>query len=172
MKKTQLAAVSAILLLAFNLGAENNNSELITVDKTYSASSCLVYNPNIGIIVKDKNISVEADSLKFDDNQAISLNNNVKIDFPGGLLNSSNALIGASKELVEFKENTTLSLEQVLLKGNEGFFNRSNDQIQMEDGSIFLSLKGLNISFKSLEGSLSDQLPPTSAPANLLPEGP
>lgn len=158
MKKTQLAAVSAILLLAFNLGAENNNSELITVDKTYSASSCLIYNPNIGIIVKDKNISVEADSLKFDDNQAISLNNNVKIDFPGGLLNSSNALIGASKELIEFKENTTLSLDQVLLKGNQGFFNRSNDQIQMEDGSIFLSLRGLNISFKSLQGSLSDQL--------------
>ena len=127
MKKTQLAAVSAILLLAFNLGAENNNSELITVDKTYSASSCLIYNPNIGIIVKDKNISVEADSLQFDDNQAISLNNNVKIDFPGGLLNSSNALIGASKELIEFKENTTLSLDQVLLKGNQGFFNRSND---------------------------------------------
>ena len=158
MKKSRLAAISAILLLAFNLDAQNDNLELITLDSSYSAISCFIYNPNIGIIAKDKNISVEADTLKFSDNQAITLNNNVKIDFPGGLLNSSNALIGASKELIEFKKDTTLSLEQLLLKGDEGFFNRSNDQVQMEDGTIFLSSRGLNIDFKSLKGSLDDEL--------------
>ncbi len=158
MKKSRLAAMSAILLLAFNLDAQNDNLELITLDSSYSATSCFIYNPNIGIIAKDKNISVEADTLKFSDNQAITLNNNVKIDFPGGLLNSSNALIGASKELIEFKKDTTLSLEQLLLKGDEGFFNRSNDQVQMEDGTIFLSSRGLNIDFKSLQGSLDDEL--------------
>ena len=158
MKKSRLAAISAILLLAFNLDAQNDNLELITLDSSYSATSCFIYNPNIGIIAKDKNISVEADTLKFSDNQAITLNNNVKIDFPGGLLNSSNALIGASKELIEFKKDTTLSLEQLLLKGDEGFFNRSNDQVQMEDGTIFLSSRGLNIDFKSLKGSLDDEL--------------
>ena len=158
MKKSRLAAISAILLLAFNLDAQNDNLELITLDSSYSAISCFIYNPNIGIIAKDKNISVEADTLKFSDNQAITLNNNVKIDFPGGLLNSSNALIGASKELIEFKKDTTLSLEQLLLKGDEGFFNRSNDQVQMEDGTIFLSSRGLNIDFKSLQGSLDDEL--------------
>jgi LPS-assembly protein len=158
MKKSRLAAMSATLLLAFNLDAQNDNLELITLDSSYSAISCFIYNPNIGIIAKDKNISVEADTLKFSDNQAITLNNNVKIDFPGGRLNSSNALIGASKELIEFKKDTTLSLEQLLLKGDEGFFNRSNDQVQMEDGTIFLSLRGLNIDFKSLQGSLDDEL--------------
>ena len=158
MKKSRLAAMSATLLLAFNLDAQNDNLELITLDSSYSAISCFIYNPNIGIIAKDKNISVEADTLKFSDNQAITLNNNVKIDFPGGRLNSSNALIGASKELIEFKKDTTLSLEQLLLKGDEGFFNRSNDQVQMEDGSIFLSSRGLNIDFKSLQGSLDDEL--------------
>ena len=158
MKKSRLAAMSTILLLAFNLDAQNDNLELITLDSSYSATSCFIYNPNIGIIAKDKNISVEADTLKFSDNQAITLNNNVKIDFPGGLLNSSNALIGASKELIEFKKDTTLSLEQLLLKGDEGFFNRSNDQVQMEDGTIFLSSRGLNIDFKSLQGSLDDEL--------------
>ena len=158
MKKSRLAAMSATLLLAFNLDAQNDNLELITLDSSYSATSCFIYNPNIGIIAKDKNISVEADTLKFSDNQAITLNNNVKIDFPGGLLNSSNALIGASKELIEFKKDTTLSLEQLLLKGDEGFFNRSNDQVQMEDGAIFLSSRGLNIDFKSLQGSLDDEL--------------
>ena len=158
MKKSRLAAISAILLLAFNLDAQNDNLELITLDSSYSAISCFIYNPNIGIIAKDKNISVEADTLKFSNNQAITLDNNVKIDFPGGLLNSSNALIGASKELIEFKKDTTLSLEQLLLKGDEGFFNRSNDQVQMEDGTIFLSSRGLNIDFKSLKGSLDDEL--------------
>ena len=158
MKKSRLAAMSATLLLAFNLDAQNDNLELITLDSSYSARSCFIYNPNIGIIAKDKNISVEADTLRFSDNQAITLNNNVKIDFPGGLLNSSNALIGASKELIEFKKDTTLSLEQLLLKGDEGFFNRSNDQVQMEDGTIFLSTRGLNIDFKSLQGSLDDEL--------------
>jgi LPS-assembly protein len=158
MKKSRLAAMSTILLLAFNLDAQNDNLELITLDSSYSATSCFIYNPNIGIIAKDKNISVEADTLKFSDNQAITLNNNVKIDFPGGLLNSSNALIGASKELIEFKKDTTLSLEQLLLKGDEGFFNRSNDQVKMEDGAIFLSSRGLNIDFKSLQGSLDDEL--------------
>ena len=158
MKKSRLAAMSATLLLAFNLDAQNDNLELITLDSSYSATSCFIYNPNIGIIAKDKNISVEADTLKFSDNQAITLNNNVKIDFPGGRLNSSNALIGASKELIEFKKDTTLSLEQLLLKGDEGFFNRSNDQVQMEDGTIFLSSRGLNIDFKSLQGSLNDEL--------------
>ena len=158
MKKSRLAAMSATLLLAFNLDAQNDNLELITLDSSYSATSCFIYNPNIGIIAKDKNISVEADTLKFSDNQAITLDNNVKIDFPGGLLNSSNALIGASKELIEFKKDTTLSLEQLLLKGDEGFFNRSNDQVQMEDGTIFLSSRGLNIDFKSLKGSLDDEL--------------
>ena len=158
MKKSRLAAMSTILLLAFNLDAQNDNLELITLDSSYSATSCFIYNPNIGIIANDKNISVEADTLKFSDNQAITLDNNVKIDFPGGLLNSSNALIGASKELIEFKKDTTLSLEQLLLKGDEGFFNRSNDQVQMEDGTIFLSSRGLNIDFKSLQGSLDDEL--------------
>ena len=158
MKKSRLAAMSATLLLAFNLDAQNDNLELITLDSSYSATSCFIYNPNIGIIAKDKNISVEADTLKFSDNQAITLDNNVKIDFPGGILNSSNALIGASKELIEFKKDTTLSLEQLLLKGDEGFFNRSNDQVQMEDGTIFLSSRGLNIDFKSLQGSLDDEL--------------
>ena len=158
MKKSRLAAMSATLLLAFNLDAQNDNLELITLDSSYSATSCFIYNPNIGIIAKDKNISVEADTLKFSDNQAITLNNNVKIDFPGGRLNSSNALIGASKELIEFKKDTTLSLEQLLLKGDEGFFNRSNDQVKMEDGAIFLSSRGLNIDFKSLQGSLDDEL--------------
>ena len=158
MKKSRLAAMSTILLLAFNLDAQNDNLELITLDSSYSATSCFIYNPNIGIIAKDKNISVEADTLKFSDNQAITLNKNVKIDFPGGRLNSSNALIGASKELIEFKKDTTLSLEQLLLKGDEGFFNRSNDQVQMEDGTIFLSSRGLNIDFKSLQGSLDDEL--------------
>ena len=158
MKKSRLAAMSTILLLAFNLDAQNDNLELITLDSSYSATSCFIYNPNIGIIAKDKNISVEADTLKFSDNQAITLDNNVKIDFPGGLLNSSNAVIGASKELIEFKKDTTLSLEQLLLKGDEGFFNRSNDQVQMEDGTIFLSSRGLNIDFKSLQGSLDDEL--------------
>ena len=158
MKKSRLAAMSTILLLAFNLDAQNDNLELITLDSSYSATSCFIYNPNIGIIAKDKNISVEADTLKFSDNQAITLDNNVKIDFPGGLLNSSNAVIGASKELIEFKKDTTLSLEQLLLKGDEGFFNRSNDQVQMEDGTIFLSSRGLNIDFKSLKGSLDDEL--------------
>ena len=158
MKKSRLAAMSATLLLAFNLDAQNDNLELITLDSSYSATSCFIYNPNIGIIANDKNISVEADTLKFSDNQAITLNNNVKIDFPGGRLNSSNALIGASKELIEFKKDTTLSLEQLLLKGDEGFFNRSNDQVQMEDGTIFLSSRGLNIDFKSLQGSLDDEL--------------
>ena len=97
MKKSRLAAMSATLLLALNLDAQNDNLELITLDSSYSATSCFIYNPNIGIIANDKNISVEADTLKFSDNQAITLDNNVKIDFPGGLLNSSNALIGASK---------------------------------------------------------------------------
>ena len=158
MKKTRLAAVSAILLLTFNLDAQNNNSELIRLDDRHNATSCLIYTPNLGIVSEDKNISVEADSLKFSDNQAITLNNNVKIDFPGGLLNSTNALIGSSKELIEFEEDTTLSLEQILLKGDEGFFNRLNDQVQMKNGSLFLASRGLNVSFNSLQGSLSDEL--------------
>ena len=123
MKKTRLAAMSVILLLAFNLNAQSNNSELVTINKSFNATTCLIYNPDTGIIIKDADISIEADSLRFSDKEAISLNDNVKIDFPGGLLNSSNALIGASKELIEFKKDTTLSLEQILLKGDEGFFN-------------------------------------------------
>ena len=158
MKKTRLAAMSVILLLAFNLNAQSNNSELVTINKSFNATTCLIYNPDTGIIIKDADISIEADSLRFSDNQAISLNDNVKIDFPGGLLSSSNALIGASKELIEFKKDTTLSLEQILLKGDEGFFNRANDAVEMENGNIFLSSRGLNIDFKSLRGSLSDEL--------------
>ena len=77
MKKSRLAAMSATLLLALNLDAQNDNLELITLDSSYSATSCFIYNPNIGIIANDKNISVEADTLKFSDNQAITLNNNV-----------------------------------------------------------------------------------------------
>ena len=73
MKKSRLAAMSATLLLAFNLDAQNDNLELITLDSSYSATSCFIYNPNIGIIAKDKNISVEADTLKFSNNPNFTL---------------------------------------------------------------------------------------------------
>ena len=72
MKKTRLAAMSVILLLAFNLNAQSNNSELVTINKSFNSTTCLIYNPDTGIIIKDADISIEADSLRFSDNQALT----------------------------------------------------------------------------------------------------
>ena len=161
----RLAAASAIFFSTLAISAENNNSNLMTVNESYSASSCLIYLPNTGIIKKNETISVEADTLKFTSDQAINLNRNVEIDFPGGFLTSSQALIGSFKEVITFEKDTTLSLETLLLTGNKGSFNRVNNQINMEDGSIFLPLRGLNVHFTKLEGSLTDEL--TFKDANL-----
>ena len=89
----------------------SNNKQDFTIGGMYGSSGAY--------IVEDLSKSFDNLVIILDNNnQAISLNDNVKIDFPGGLLSSSNALIGASKELIEFNNRR----EGPILEGDQKFF--------------------------------------------------
>ena len=145
------------VLLSFGTFLEANNSGLISMSKDYSADSCMVYNLDIAHI-QNKDINVEADLLSFDENNAVSLNNNVLINFPGGSLSSSEALISENKDLIQFEKDTKLSLENFFLQGQKGSLMRSNNNIEIQDGSIFLPYRGLKVDFSQLNGSLDNDL--------------
>jgi LPS-assembly protein len=156
MNNIRFAGILILLTLSPYLKA-NNDTDYITIINDSSAESCMAYNSEY-VMEPNEGINIEADSLSFSEDSAINLNNNVQIDFPGGSLQSSNALIGKNKDLIEFADNAELSLENFYLQGQKGSFTRSRNDIAIQDGSIFLPYRGLKVSFDELSGSLDNKL--------------
>ena len=131
--------------------ANLSNSESIKIN-TSASSSCLIYEPYLGVVKDIENLNIKSDKFEITENKVLILNDNVEIDFPDGILKTRKARVDRENDIIEFKNNGELSLKDFFFKSADGVFNMSDSFVELNDGKVFLNQRNLIIDFESLKG--------------------
>ena len=133
------------------------NSESIKIN-TSATSSCLIYEPYLGVVKDIENLNIKSDKFEITENKVLILNDNVEIDFPDGILKTRKARVDRENDIIEFKNNGELSLKDFFFKSADGVFNRSDSFVELNDGKVFLNQRNLIIDFESLKGDIEEKV--------------
>ena len=137
--------------------ANLSNSESIKIN-TSASSSCLIYEPYLGVVKDIENLNIKSDKFEITENKVLILNDNVEIDFPDGILKTRKARVDRENDIIEFKNNGELSLKDFFFKSADGVFNRSDSFVELNDGKVFLNQRNLIIDFESLKGDIEEKV--------------
>ena len=137
--------------------ANLSNSESIKIN-TSASSSCLIYEPYLGVVKDTENLNIKSDKFEITENKVLILNDNVEIDFPDGILKTRKARVDRENDIIEFKNNGELSLKDFFFKSADGVFNRSDSFVELNDGKVFLNQRNLIIDFESLKGDIEEKV--------------
>ena len=133
------------------------NSESIKIN-TSASSSCLIYEPYLGVVKDIENLKIKSDKFEITENKVLILNDNVEIDFPDGILKTRKARVDRENDIIEFKNNGELSFKDFFFKSADGVFNRSDSFVELNDGKVFLNQRNLIIDFESLKGDIEEKV--------------
>ena len=133
------------------------NSESIKIN-TSASSSCLIYEPYLGVVKDIENLNIKSDKFEITENKVLILNDNVEIDFPDGILKTRKARVDRENDIIEFKNNGELSFKDFFFKSADGVFNRSDSFVELNDGKVFLNQRNLIIDFESLKGDIEEKV--------------
>ena len=133
------------------------NSESIKIN-TSATSSCLIYEPYLGVVKDIENLNIKSDKFEITENKVLILNDNVEIDFPDGILKTRKARVDRENDIIEFKNNGELSFKDFFFKSADGVFNRSDSFVELNDGKVFLNQRNLIIDFESLKGDIEEKV--------------
>ena len=86
------------------------------------------------------------------------LNDNVRIDFPEGILNAGKARIDQENGFINFKKGGELILKDYLFNSEEGIFDKNKLFVDFTNGETYINNRGFVISFKKLTGNLDNQI--------------
>ena len=137
--------------------ANLSNSESIKIN-TSASSSCLIYEPYLGVVKDIENLNIKSDKFEITENKVLILNDNVEIDFPDGILKTRKARVDRENDIIEFKNNGELSLKDFFFKSADGVFNMSDSFVELNDGKVFLNQRNLIIDFESLKGDIEEKV--------------
>ena len=133
------------------------NSESIKIN-TSATSSCLIYEPYLGVVKDIENLNIKSDKFEITENKVLILNDNVEIDFPDGILKTRKARVDRENDIIEFKNNGELSFKDFFFKSADGVFNRNDSFVELNDGKVFLNQRNLIIDFESLKGDIEEKV--------------
>ena len=133
------------------------NSESIKIN-TSASSSCLIYEPYLGVVKDIENLNIKSDKFEITENKVLILNDNVEIDFPDGILKTRKARVDRENDIIEFKNNGELSFKDFFFKSADGVFNRNDSFVELNDGKVFLNQRNLIIDFESLKGDIEEKV--------------
>ncbi len=154
-----IKVVFITIIVSFNnfILANLSNSESIKIN-TSASSSCLIYEPYLGVVKDIENLNIKSDKFEITENKVLILNDNVEIDFPDGILKTRKARVDRENDIIEFKNNGELSLKDFFFKSADGVFNRSDSFVELNDGKVFLNQRNLIIDFESLKGDIEERV--------------
>ena len=154
-----IKVVFITIIVSFNnfILANLSNSESIKIN-TSASSSCLIYEPYLGVVKDIENLNIKSDKFEITENKVLILNDNVEIDFPDGILKTRKARVDRENDIIEFKNNGELSLKDFFFKSADGVFNRSDSFVELNDGKVFLNQRNLIIDFESLKGDIEEKV--------------
>ena len=154
-----IKVVFITIIVSFNnfILANLSNSESIKINNSAS-SSCLIYEPYLGVVKDIENLNIKSDKFEITENKVLILNDNVEIDFPDGILKTRKARVDRENDIIEFKNNGELSLKDFFFKSADGVFNRSDSFVELNDGKVFLNQRNLIIDFESLKGDIEEKV--------------
>jgi hypothetical protein len=92
MKK--ITKILYLLVLIFNQNFLFSNileSDVFVENNTNS--SCMIYQPYLGVVKDAESLDIKSDKFEITDEKVLILNDNVRIDFPEGILNAGKARI-------------------------------------------------------------------------------
>jgi LPS-assembly protein len=116
--------------------------------------SCISYVPNIGKVKKNEDLEINSDKFQITDDKRLLLYGNVSLDFPEGLLKAQNAELDRDNGKVRFSNSGEIFLSNLYFKSEDGFLNKDNNSIALNEGVAFSEERNLVFNFDKLEGNL------------------
>ena len=126
--------------------------------KSNSLSSCMIYEPYLGVIKNIESIDIKSDKFEITDQNVLILNDNVEIDFPEGILKAGKARLDQENGLVNFKKGGELILKDYFFNSLEGAFDKNELFVDFIDGEAYINNTGLVINFEKLKGNLDNEI--------------
>ena len=157
MKK--ITKILYLLVLIFNQNFLFSNileSDVFVENNTNS--SCMIYQPYLGVVKDAESLDIKSDKFEITDEKVLILNDNVRIDFPEGILNAGKARIDQENGFINFKKGGELILKDYLFNSEEGIFDKNKLFVDFTDGETYINNRGFVISFKKLTGNLDNQI--------------
>ena len=85
----------------------------------------MIYQPYLGVVKDAENLDMRSDKFEITDEKVLILNDNVRIDFPEGILNAGKARIDLENGFINFKKGGELILKDYLFNSEEGIFDKN-----------------------------------------------
>ena len=120
--------------------------------------SCISYVPNIGKVKKNEDLEINSDKFQITDDKRLLLYGNVSLDFPEGLLKAQNAELDRNNGKVKFSNSGEIFLSNLYFKSEDGYLNKDNNSIALNNGVAFSEERNLIFNFDKLEGNLDKKI--------------
>ena len=114
-----------------------------------SLSQCTFYYP---ILSQQEKMDIQSERISISEG-SIFLEEDVVLKFNGGLFASSSADLKENSNLINFKNNADIFLNDLYLQAQRGKFDRSNNTFELYSGNSFWKKPNIFINFDSAEGA-------------------
>ena len=119
-------------------------------------NSCIVYRPILGITKEGESLKVNSDKFELTDDEKLILKGNVELDFPDGLLRSTEANLDRKNGEIRFSGRADIFLDEYYFNAQNGYFNKEDKSISLTKGQTYLSERNLIFNFEQLDGNLDN----------------
>ena len=114
-----------------------------------SLSQCTFYYP---ILSEQEKMDIQSERISISE-ESIFLEEDVVLKFDGGLFTSSSADLKENSNLINFKNNADIFLNDLYLQAQRGKFDRSNNTFELYSGNSYWKKPNIFINFDSAEGA-------------------
>ena len=118
-------------------------------EESESLSQCTFYYP---ILSEQEKIDIQSERT-FILKESISLEEDVVLQFDGGLFTSSSADLKENSNLISFNNNADIFLNDLYLQAQRGEFDRSNNTFELYAGNSYWKKPNIFISFETAKGA-------------------
>ena len=118
-------------------------------EESRSISQCTFYNP---ILSEQEKMDIQSERISISE-ESIVLEEDVVLQFNGGLFTSSSANLRENSNLISFNNNADIFLNDLYLQARRGEFDRSNNTFELNSGNSYWKKPNIFISFDTAVGA-------------------
>ena len=118
-------------------------------EESRSISQCTFYYP---ILSEQEKMDIQSERISISE-ESIVLEEDVVLQFNGGLFTSSSANLRENSNLISFNNNADIFLNDLYLQARRGEFDRSNNTFELNSGNSYWKKPNIFISFDTAVGA-------------------
>ena len=144
-----LKRIFLVLFILSSFSEANEEIRKSFFKESESLSQCTFYYP---ILSEQEKIDIQSERT-FILKESISLEEDVVLQFDGGLFTSSSADLKENSNLISFNNNADIFLNDLYLQAQRGEFDRSNNTFELYAGNSYWKKPNIFVSFETAKGA-------------------